>query len=93
MTLPEFFKQRALSDVPIRMMNAPCRHNIIVGRDALTRFGMKPNFEDLTMRWDSKVVPMHVPPDYPTKPGETTPLRMGLCVDAFDDDLFNLITV
>jgi len=49
MTLSEFFKQRALSDVPIQMMDAPCRYNIILGRDALTRFGMKLDFEDLTI--------------------------------------------
>ena len=89
MCLPEFFKQRALSDVPIRMMNAPCRYDIIIGRDALTRFGMKLDFEDLTMTWDGKVVPMRVPPDYPTKPGETSPLGMNLYIDAFEDDLFD----
>jgi len=88
MCLPEF-KQRALSDVPIQMMNAPCRYDIIIGRDALTRFGMKLDFEDLTMTWDGKVVPMCVPPDYPTKPGETSPLGMNLYIDAFDDDLFD----
>jgi len=89
MCLPEFFKQRALSDVPIRMMNAPCRYDIIIGRDALTRFGMKLDLEDLTMTWDGKVVPMRVPSDYPTKPGETSPLGMNLYIDAFEDELFD----
>jgi len=28
------------------MMNAPCRYDIIVGQDALTRFGMKLDFEE-----------------------------------------------
>jgi len=45
MTLPEFFKQRALSDVPIRMMNVPCQYKLILGRDALAQLGMKLDFE------------------------------------------------
>ena len=50
--LPEFFKQRALSDVPIRMMNQPCKYDIILGRDALSRLGMLLDFDTHQMTWD-----------------------------------------
>jgi len=49
------------------MVNAPCRHDIIIGRNALTRFRMKLDFEDLAMTWDGKIVPMRVPPDCPIR--------------------------
>jgi len=32
---------------------------------------------------------MRVPSDYPTKPGETSPLGMNLYIEAFEDDLFD----
>ena len=89
MVLPEFFKQRALSDVPIRMMNAPCRYDLILGRDVLTRLGLIIDFEDLQMIWDGKTVPMRVPPDYTPAPGQPSPLGMQLLFEAEDEILFD----
>jgi len=89
MTLPEFFKQRALCDVTIRMMDKPCKYDLILGRDVLSRLGIVLDFDDLTMTWDGKAVPMRVPPDYVTKPGEPSPIGMELYMDCFEDDLFD----
>jgi len=50
---------------------------------------MKLDFEDLIMTWDSKTLPMRVPPDYNPTSKLPSPVGMELYLAAFQDHLFD----
>ena len=56
MILPEFFRNRTITDVDCKIFNAECRCDMIIGRDALSRMGMIFNHKDRTMTWDGQTI-------------------------------------
>ena len=57
-TFPEFFRSRQIQDLEARVFHAPCRYDIIIGRDVLKDMGLVLNFKTKTMKWDDCIVPM-----------------------------------
>ena len=54
LVLPQFFCNRVITNVAVKLFTAPCRYDIILGRDVLTRLGMKFDMDNLTMTWDGE---------------------------------------
>ena len=87
---PEFFKQRSLNDVSVRIFTSECRYDIIFGRDVCTRLGLHIDFENKILSWDDAVVatrpyPVRSPFDISNDPVQQ--LATELYMDVYDDDL------
>ena len=50
--LPEFYKQRSLEQCNAYVFQAPCRYDIIIGRDVLRQLGIIMDFDSQVMTWD-----------------------------------------
>ena len=85
--LPEFYGNRSLPKLGARVFHAPCRYDMIVGRDVLRSFGIKLDFEDNLMQCSDVVVPMRPFPDAPTS-GEPNPAEQ-MMYDLFDQQLLD----
>ena len=56
--LPAFDRSKRIFQCEARVFDAPCRYDIIVGRDFLSSIGLKMDFESHTMEWDGTKVDM-----------------------------------
>jgi len=62
LSFPEFFKQRFLTEIEAYVFDAPCRYDVIVGRDVLKEIGVELNFKNQSIIWDDCIVAMRVYP-------------------------------
>ena len=63
--LPEFHRGRRVDGVTARIFHAPCRYDMVLGRDTLRKIGLVVDFDDNVMTWDDVTVPMKL---YSLKP-------------------------
>ena len=63
-TFPEFFKTRSVDEIKARVFEAPCRYDIILGRDVLHEMELIIDFKECSMKWyDSSVSMRPYPKD------------------------------
>ena len=85
--LPEFRRSRTYRHIEGRILHADCRHDVIFGRNALSLFGYKPNFETHLMQIGDDIVPMRPLPSPPPSPEPT--IAEALLLDSIDYELFD----
>ena len=58
MRLPEFFRTRKIGPLQVRLFEANCRYDMVLGRDILNQLGILFNFKEKKISWDDCHVPM-----------------------------------
>ena len=61
--LPEFDKNRKVDEIKALTFDQPCRYDVILGSDFLTKTGINLLYEEGTMEWFENVIPMRNPYD------------------------------
>ena len=56
-SLPELWDTRIV-EWTAHVTNQKSNYDMIIGRDVLTELGISLNFKDMTMQWDTAIVPM-----------------------------------
>ena len=79
--LPEFSKHRVMPELVARVFEQPCRYDLILGRDALDRFGFILDFASRVVTWDDMTIAMR--PFRSVDPSDT-PLAEQLFQEAID---------
>ena len=64
LVLPEFRHNQFIPDLPCRVFTAECRYDMILGRDALRRFGLELDFVNNRMTHNDVRLPMRPFPDH-----------------------------
>ena len=93
--LPEFHRSRRIDGVKARIFNAPCRYDLILGRDTLRKIGFQDDFKNNMMTWDDATVSMKLySPEYPRSSeafDATEPtLAEAMLLDLIEEDLFDV---
>jgi len=68
--LPELHQDRILSDLQVRVFDAPCRYDVILGRDALRHFELVLDFEFEQITTTTSSIPMRSFPNDFTTPSD-----------------------
>ena len=59
--LPEFDKNRRIEEKKALVFDTPCRYDIILGTDFLSKSGIKINYETGFMGWFESLLPLRDP--------------------------------
>ena len=68
--LPEIRQDIVLPNLEARLFAAPCRYDIILGRDALRHFKINLNFDDNVLETSNTIIPMRYFPDDVSTPAK-----------------------
>ena len=94
--LPEFHRSRRIDGVKARIFHAPCRYDLILGRDTLRKIGFKDDFENNVMTWDEVSVSMKLYlPEQPRSAEaiddvKEPTLAEAMLLDLIEEDLFDV---
>ena len=69
---PEFMKNRTCDKVEDCLLQQACRYDVIFGRDALSKFGIKLDFDQHQLDMEGASLSMH---RFPAQPGTGEPSR------------------
>ena len=81
--LPEFDKTKHVDGVAAFVFDAPCRYNMILGRDFLMKAGIKLDFQFGIMQWLETTLPMKEMAHW------QDPQNFYMALDNDDDELLN----
>ena len=80
LSLPEFHRGRVLPELKAMIFEAPCRYDMIIGRDVLRAFGLSLDFETDSISTEGLSMPMR---EFP-KPAEGVSVAEQLVFDFLD---------
>ena len=85
--LPKFQRSCTYRHIEGHILHIDCHYDVIFGRDALSLFGYKPDFETHLMKIGDDIVPMHPLPSPPPSPEPT--IAKALLLDSINYELFD----